>query len=92
MSLLKGLGKNIIRKAVDLDVHLGRGDTVLCSGHLEVHVTEVILITEDVGQDGVTAVRIFLISDKSHSDSGDGLGDLDTGIHQSKATSADGSL
>jgi hypothetical protein len=37
---------------VDLDVHLQRGDAVFGTGHLEVHVAEVIFVTEDVGQDG----------------------------------------
>ena len=36
----------------DLDVHLQRGDALLGAGHLEVHVAEVILVAEDVGQHG----------------------------------------
>ena len=37
---------------VDLEVHLERGDAHFGAGDLEVHVAEVIFITEDVGQDG----------------------------------------
>ena len=51
-----------------------------------------ILVTEDVGKDGITAVRVFLIGDESHSDTGDGLGDLDTSVHQGEATSTNGGL
>ena len=40
-------------EAFDLDVHLDRSDSVLGSGDLEVHVAEVILSTEDVGEDRV---------------------------------------
>ena len=36
----------------DLDVHLQRGDAVLGAGDLEVHVAEMILVAEDVGEDG----------------------------------------
>ena len=31
--------------ALDLDVHLQRGDAVVGTGHLEVHVAEVVLVT-----------------------------------------------
>ena len=48
----------------DLDVHLQRGDALLGAGDLEVHVAEVILVAEDVGQHGEAAV--FL--DQAHRD------------------------
>ncbi len=38
------------RDALDLDVHLQRGDAVAGAGDLEIHVAEVILVAEDVGQ------------------------------------------
>ena len=38
------------RDALDLDVHLQRGDAVLRAGHLEIHVAEMILVAEDVGE------------------------------------------
>ena len=46
--LLKG-------QAFDLDVHLAGGDALGGAGHLEVHVAEVVLVTEDVAQDSVLA-------------------------------------
>ena len=36
----------------DLDVHLQRGDALLGAGDLEVHVAEMVLVAEDVGQHG----------------------------------------
>ena len=37
--------------AADLDVHLQGGDALGGAGDLEVHVAEVILVAEDVGED-----------------------------------------
>ena len=34
----------------DLDVHLQRGDALLGAGDLEIHVAEMVLVAEDVGQ------------------------------------------
>ena len=36
--------------AIDLDIHLQRVDTVHRAGHLEIHVAEVILVAQDIGQ------------------------------------------
>ena len=56
---LLGLGQrdlhDLFGDAVDLDVHLQGGDTALGTGHLEVHVAEVIFVTQDVGQHGEVA-------------------------------------
>ena len=41
--------------AGDLDVHLQRGDAVRGAGDLEVHVAEMVLVAEDVGEDGEVA-------------------------------------
>ena len=38
------------RDAADLQIQLNAGDAVLRSGDLEVHVTEVIFVADDVGQ------------------------------------------
>ena len=92
MSLLESLRENLIGKTVNLDVHLGGGNTVLRAGYLEVHVTEVILVAENVGKDGVAAVRVLLVGDKSHSHTGNRLADLNTGIHKGETATADRSL
>ncbi len=41
---------DLLGDALDLDVHLQRGDALVGAGHLEVHVAEMILVTENVGQ------------------------------------------
>ena len=43
---------DLLGDAGDLDVHLQRGHALGGSGNLEVHVAEMILIAEDVGEDG----------------------------------------
>ncbi len=45
--------EDFVGQAVALDVHLGGGDTVACARNLEVHISEVVFIAEDVAQDGV---------------------------------------
>ena len=92
MSLLKSLCEHFVGQTVHLDVHLGRGDTVLGTCNLEVHVTEVVLVAEDVGEDGVAAVRILFIGDQTHCDTGYRLADLYACVHESEAAAADGSL
>ena len=46
------------RDTRDLDVHLQRGDTVFGARHLEVHVTQVIFVTQNVGQDRILTRRL----------------------------------
>ena len=53
--------------AGDLDVHLQRGDAVRGAGDLEVHVAEVVLVAEDVGQDR----ELLAFEDQAHGDAGD---------------------
>ncbi len=66
----------------DLDVHLQRGDALLGAGDLEVHVAEMILVAEDVGEDG-KAVGLL---DQAHGDAGDRARQRHAGIHQRRAT------
>jgi hypothetical protein len=64
--------------AIDLDVHLQRGDAVGGAGNLEVHVAEVILVAEDVGEH--REALAFL--DETHGNAGNRLGQRHAGIHQ----------
>ena len=57
---------DLLGDAGDLDVHLQRGDTVVGAGDLEVHVAEVILVAEDVGEHG----ELFAFEDEAHGDTG----------------------
>jgi hypothetical protein len=53
------------------------GDALGGAGHLEVHITEMVFIAENVGQDR-HAVRIL---DQAHGDAGDRPRDRHAGIH-----------
>ena len=86
--LLESLGKHIVAESVNLDIHLGSGDTVSGTRYLEVHISEVVLISEDIGEDCVTVVRVSLIGNESHSHSGNRLLDLYAGVHKCKAAAA----
>ncbi len=90
--LLQGFLQHFVGQAVHLDIHLGSGDTVLGTGHLEVHVTQVILIAQDIGQDGIAVVRTLGIGNQTHGHTGNRLADLHTRIHKGQAAAADGSL
>ena len=50
--------------ALDLDVHLQRSDAVGGAGHLEVHVAQVVFVTQDVGQHG----KAVAFLDQAHGD------------------------
>src|SRR5690606_17384866 len=62
--LLERPGHDLPRDAGDLDVHLQRGDALLGTGDLEVHVAEVILVAEDVAEDG----ELVTFEDQPHRD------------------------
>ena len=57
-----GLGERVAQDlegdAADLDVHLQGGDALIGAGHLEVHVSEVVLHTGDVGEDDVVVALL----------------------------------
>ena len=63
--------------ARDLDVHLQRRDTVGGAGHLEVHVTQMIFVTQDVGEHG----EVVALFDEPHGDAGHGRLQRHTRIH-----------
>src|SRR5262249_4994534 len=69
---------------LDLQVHLQRGDALVGAGDLEVHVAEVVLVAEDVGEHGEAVA--FL--DEAHGDAGDVRLDGHPGIHEGEAATA----
>jgi hypothetical protein len=77
---------DLLGDALDLDVHLQRGDAVGGTGDLEVHVAEMILVAENVGQDGEPVA--FL--DQAHGDTGHRRLQRHAGIHQRQRGAADG--
>ncbi len=75
---------DLLGDAGDLDVHLQRGDAGFGAGHLEVHIAEVVLVAENVGQHGELAA--FL--DEAHGDAGDVVLHRHAGVHQRQAAAA----
>ena len=82
-SLTQSLLQNLIRKSVALDIHLSGSDTVDGTSNLEVHVTEVILVAEDVAQYGM--LNIALIGNETHGDTCHWALHLNTGVEQSQS-------
>ena len=80
MCLCERVLQYLVAQSVHLDIHLACGQSVAGTRGLEVHVSEVVLIAEDVAQDGV--FRTFALGDKSHSDTADGFLDGHTGVHK----------
>ncbi len=66
LGLRQGDLHDFLGDALDLDVHLQRGDAVGGAGHLEVHVAQVIFIAQDVGQHG----KLVAFLDQAHGDAG----------------------
>ena len=72
--------------AVDLEVQLDAGDAVLRAGHLEIHVAVVVLIADDIGQQG-PAIRFL---DQADRNAGNRVADWHSGGHESQRRAADG--
>ena len=68
------------RDGGDLDVHLKRGNPHFRPGYLEIHIAEVIFITQNIGQHG--EATIFL--DQTHRDTSAGALQRHAGIHHGK--------
>ena len=68
----------------DLDVHLQRGDAALGAGHLEVHVAEMVLVAQDVGQHGEAAILL----DQAHGDARHRPLQRHAGVHQRERAAA----
>ena len=78
--------EEVERERADLVVELHRGHPLRRAGHLEVHIAEVILDAEDVGED---RHRVPLLH-QPHGDPGHGAAHRHPGIHQRQAAAADG--
>ena len=85
LGLHERLGQDVEGQPVDLGVELQCGHHVTRAGHLEVHVAERVLGTEDVGEGHVLATVV----DEAHGDSGDRGLEGHTGGHQRQGRAAD---
>ena len=83
---LFGLGQSdlhdFLGNALNFDVHLQGGDALGAAGDLEVHVAQVVLVTQNVGQDG-KAIAFF---DQTHGDACHVGLERHTCVHQGQAT------
>ncbi len=86
--LAESLLKNFVGQTVALDIHLGGSDAVGGTGHLEVHVAQVVFVAEDVAEHGV--LHVALIGDKSHGDACHRLLHLHASVEQCHAACAHG--
>ncbi len=84
-SLLQSNLHDLFGDAFDLDVHLQRGHTFGGTGYFEVHVAQVIFVTQNVGQHDET----FFFLHQTHGDTGNGGLDRHTGIHQRQRGTTD---
>src|SRR5690606_38548217 len=82
--LIQGDLHDLFGDALDLDVHLQRGYALGSTGDLEVHVTEVVFVTEDVGQDG----ELLTFLDQAHGDTGHRSLHRHTSVHQRQGSAA----
>src|SRR5437660_839549 len=82
--LLERLGHDLVRQALDLDVHLQRGDPLARPGHLEVHVPEHVLDALDVGHHR----KLAFARHQTHRDARDGGLDRHAGVHQGQRRTA----
>ena len=89
LGLHESLFDDVKRQTVALDIHLGSGQTVLGTGGLEVHIAQVVLVAEDIREDGILVFAGVL--DQTHGNTCHRLLDRHTCIHQRQRTAADGS-
>ncbi len=80
-SLLQCLEHEIAAQALDLDVHLNGRDPIRGSTDLEVHVAEVVLVTQDIRKHRVTRA----IGDETHGDARHRLLDGHACVHHRHA-------
>ena len=73
-----------LRDALDLDVHLQRGDAAVGARDLEVHVAEVVLVAEDVGEHREAPA----VLDEAHGDARDVALEGNARVHQREAAAA----
>ena len=68
---------DLLGDALDLDVHLQRGNAVIGARDLEVHVAEMILVAQDVGEHGEPVA----VLDEPHCDAGNVRLHRHPGVH-----------
>ena len=77
-------------QAVDLDIHLNCGDTVMGTCYLEVHIAEEVFQALDIGQDDI--IIIGIAGNQTTGNTSNLLLDRNTRCHQRQCRCADRSL
>ena len=77
LSLMQRLAHDLTIDAADLDVHLQRRHAFGRAGHFEIHVAQVILVAENIGEHA----HMLAFFDQPHGDAGDRRFHRHTGIH-----------
>ena len=93
-TLVDRLLGDVVRQALDLQIELEARDTFGGASDLEVHVSEVIFLTEDVG-DGFPLAGSWILrvlTDKTTGDTGNRSDDWHTSVHEGQAAATDRGL
>src|SRR5690606_29862965 len=85
--LLQSQLHDLVSDTVDLDIHLQCGDTVFGTGYLEIHVAQLIFVTQNVGQNR----ELVAFLDQTHGDTGNRCLDRYASVHLRNAGSIYGS-
>ena len=85
VGLSQGNLHDFLVDAFDLDIHLQGGDTVFGTGHLEVHIAQVVFVTQNVGENS----KLVAFLDKTHGNASHVVLHRDAGVHQGQAPAAD---
>ena len=85
LGLSQSRAHDVFIDAFDLDVHLNSGNAIFRAGDFEVHIAQVIFVTENVGENRNTG----FFFDETHSNTGYWLRIRNPGIHQRHRSAAD---
>ena len=89
LSLAESLFEDFVWQTVALDVHLGSGDTVSGTSHLEVHIAQVVFVAKNIAEHCV--LHVAFVGNQTHSDTSHRLLHLHASVEQSHAACANGS-
>ena len=89
LCLHESLLQDLEAQTVALDIHLCCCQAVLCTGGLEVHVAQVVLVAKDVAKHSILLLAGVL--DQTHSDAADGLLHRYTSVHEGECAGTYGS-
>ena len=89
--ILDGLGEDLDRKALELEIELEARDPLLSACDLAVHVAEVVFPPDDVGEELVAGdlAGIVVLGADADADAADRTFDGNTGVHEGQGARTD---